>query len=573
MNDEDLLDFLLARWDRTAQKDRVKVWRELLGEISASFRGKPGKAAFLGSFIGSAHFDDDEERRQLLAVARRTMEDGDVDDDPDQDDDCEDRPVASKDLKAKRKKAVEERDALLKEFNVRYAVVRDGGTALVFDDCYDDGLKRRFYDRLKPSALGTLYASRKICTRIDDDGKRHFQPVAKWWLNHEKRREFVNGTVFKPGGEARAGFLNLWQGFGHDPKPGSWEKMRSHMQNVICGGNASYYDYLVGWMARAIQQPSARGEVAIVLRGETRIGKGMLGHALRELFGQHGLHISSSKHLVGNFNVHLRDCVYLFADEAFFAGDKANVSTLKALITEPVLTIEAKYLNAVQCNNNLHILMASNDDWVIPAGLDEARFFVLDVSPERKGDHEYFKAIAAEMENGGYGAMLHELMKYDLEGFNVWDVPKTEALQDQKQYSLGTTFAWLREVIERGFVYQSKLGLEDELHQWWETISFQLIHASYADYANSRGERHPLHQTALIAFLRNKMGWRPTQPRQYTIIVGEHLRGREPAVVYTKARPRCLNVGTLSGAHETFFRATGLSILSDDDFPEPVAAE
>ena len=53
------------------------------------------------------------------------------------------------------------------------------------------------------------------------------------------------------------------------------------------------------------------------------------------ILGQHALHISNSKHLVGNFNAHLRDCVLLFADEAFYAGDKAHVGVLNSLITEP----------------------------------------------------------------------------------------------------------------------------------------------------------------------------------------------------------------------------------------------
>lgn len=565
MRDEDHFDYLLARWNSTPSKDRAKVWRELLAEITSAFRGREGKAAFLGSFLGAAGFDDDDERRQLLVVARRSLEDHDLEEELETTDD-EVRPIAARDLKSKRKEAKAEREALLKEFNSRYAIVREGGAALVFDDCYDDTLKRRFYDRLKPSALQVLYAARKVVTRIDEDGKRHFQTAAKWWLNHEERKEFINGTTFMPAGEARPGFLNLWRGFGFEPRPGRWEKMRSHIQNVVCGGNPSYYDYLMGWMARTVQHPSARGEVAIVLRGETRIGKGMLGHALRELFGQHGLHISSSKHLVGNFNVHLRDCVYLFADEAFFAGDKANVSTLKALITEPVLTIEAKYLNAVQCPNNLHILMASNDEWVVPAGLDEARFFVLDVSPTRRGDHEYFKAIAAEMNAGGYAAMLHELLHYDLSEFNVRAVPKTGALVDQQQYSLGTTFAWLREVIERGYVYESKLGLEDELHQWTDVVSLPLVYASYRDFARSVGERRPLHRGALTKFLGERLGWHKTRPRQYTIIVGEHLRGREPSVVFAKTRPECFGVGSLLDARDAFEKATGLTIEPCVDF-------
>ena len=87
--------------------------------------------------------------------------------------------------------------------------------------------------------------------------------------------------------------------------------------------------------------------------------------------------ISNAKHLTGNFNGHLRDTVLLFADEAFFAGDRAHVGVLKALITEPTLTIEAKYANAVQMPNFVHLMMASNEEWVIPAGPEARRFFGL----------------------------------------------------------------------------------------------------------------------------------------------------------------------------------------------------
>lgn len=46
--------------------------------------------------------------------------------------------------------------------------------------------------------------------------------------------------------------------------------------------------------------------------------------------------------LTGNFNSHLRDCIALFADEAFWAGDRAGESVLKMLVTEPVIPIEGK---------------------------------------------------------------------------------------------------------------------------------------------------------------------------------------------------------------------------------------
>jgi hypothetical protein len=178
------------------------------------------------------------------------------------------------------------------------------------------------------------------------------------------------------------------------------------------------------------------------------------------------------------------------ADEAFFAGDKASLGVLKAIVTERVLTIEAKHVNAVQCANMLHIMMASNNEWVVPAALDERRFFVLDVSDDRKGHHDYFGAIHAEMGDGGYEAMLDELLTYDLSRFNVRDVPKTSALQDQKKRSLDLKLSWWREVLMCGYVFRSELGLEDDFGQWNGFESTEVLFAPYLDYATARGERH-----------------------------------------------------------------------------------
>ena len=119
-------------------------------------------------------------------------------------------------------------------------------------------------------------------------------------------------------------------------------------------------------MARLVQFPALQGEVAIVLRGSEGCGKGTLARALKRILGEHALAISHSKHLTGNFNAHLRDCVFLFADEAFYAGDKAHDGELKAIITELTLTIEAKYQNAIVFPNYLHLMMASNEAWVVP---------------------------------------------------------------------------------------------------------------------------------------------------------------------------------------------------------------
>ena len=42
---------------------------------------------------------------------------------------------------------------------------------------------------------------------------------------------------------------------------------------------------------------------------------------------------------MGNFNAHLRDAIVVFADEAFLVDDKEAEGVLKAMITEPELTL------------------------------------------------------------------------------------------------------------------------------------------------------------------------------------------------------------------------------------------
>src|SRR5262249_30458165 len=146
------------------------------------------------------------------------------------------------------------------------------------------------------------------------------------------------------------------------------------------------------------------------LRGKKGSGKGVVCVNLVKAWGQHGAHIANSKHLVGNFNNHLRDCVMLFADEAFFAGDRQHESVLKALITEPTLPIEGKYMDVVFVRNMLHVYMSSNSDWVVPATHDERRYFVRDVLDTHVGDRPHFNALYKEMEEGGLAAMIFDML-------------------------------------------------------------------------------------------------------------------------------------------------------------------
>jgi hypothetical protein len=218
---------------------------------------------------------------------------------------------------------------------------------------------------------------------------------------------------------------------------------------------------MIKWAAWAIQNPDVPAGVALVLKGDERTGKGTLGRALVKLFGIHGVHILSQQHFTGRFNAPLHQCCLLFADEAFYAGDKRAEGVLKGLLTEPVIPIERKGLDVVRTRNRLHVIMASNHEWVVPASKDAWRFAVFEVSNHRAHDKLYFDALYGQLENGGYGAMLHDLVAMELGDWRPSDdIPQTEALEQQKQ--LSDEGAHWREMLEEAI----EAVLDSENPRW-----------------------------------------------------------------------------------------------------------
>ncbi len=332
----------------------------------------------------------------------------------------------------------------LDEMNSRYFVVNENGKVLVYRPARDHALNREVLERLTFEDLRRLYLNERI-----QFGQKSINK-ADAWLEHKERRQYRGGVTFAPGQSVPPDMLNLWRGFSVAPAPGDWSRIRAHLHDVICDGDETSFAYLCGWLARMVQHPGEAGRVALILRGGRGVGKGTLGTFLLKLFGQHGLYITHAKHLVGNFNAHLRDAVFVFADEAFYAGDRQHEGVLKGLVTDPFVTIEAKHQNAVTARNVTHLLLASNEQWVVPAGSDERRFCVLDVSDRHKQDRAYFKRLHEEADAGGLGAMLHALLAHDLSGFDVFDVPQTAALAEQKMHSLRGPEAWLFDCLQHG---------------------------------------------------------------------------------------------------------------------------
>lgn len=385
-------------------------------------------------------------------------------------------------------------DPWLQLLNERHAVIQNlGGKCRVIEEIMDPTLNRTRITKQSFDDFRNSYMNHFVTIGHTKDGSPVKKSVGKWWLEHEHRRQFRT-IVFAPGREVVDAY-NLWKGFACQASPeGNCQEFLDHVKYNICSGNEEHYKYLLGWMARCVQQPDSAGQVAIVMRGGMGTGKGFFASQFGALFGRHFLQVADPKHLVGSFNAHLRDTVVLFGDEAFYAGDKKHESVLRMLITEESLAIEAKGIDVEVSPNFVHVLLASNNSWVVPAGADERRFFVLDVSDNKKQNIQYFSDLKKKMNDGGREALLYYLLNYDISNFEVRSVPKTKALNEQKLLSMTPEEEWWYNKLEEGRILP-------EHEKWEKSVIKEELFLDYTNYVRRYGIRHRANRTTLGKFL------------------------------------------------------------------------
>lgn len=381
--------------------------------------------------------------------------------------------------------AIEERIAQLNE---SHAVIMIGGRCAVMNEFRDpifstDGMVRWGIDFSSVQDFKHYHANERYPIETEP-GRTKFRDIGSLWFESPLRRQY-RSIVFAPG-ESHNGYYNLYRGFTCRPVKGDWSLMQEHIYSVIASKDTKVFDYILAWLAHLFQQPGGkRPGTSIVLRGDQGVGKGCFVGNIGKMLGCHYLHIANSKQLTGRFNNHLKDALLVFVDEGVWAGDKAAEGVLKAMVTEDYFTIEPKGKDPFTVRSHLRLIVASNNDWVVPAGLKERRFCVLDVSDCHAQDNAYFGRIHDQMDHGGREAMLYDLLNdVDISTFDLNDFPRTAALFDQQVSTMKTAHKFWMERLRAG-------SLRDDTDIWEAYVPTRDLYQDYVNFANAIGDRYP----------------------------------------------------------------------------------
>jgi hypothetical protein len=457
---------------------------------------------------------------------------------------------------------------LLPAINRTFAVVKYGNKTLVAAVVGKD------VDFMKPDDFHNMLANLIVRETIEKkDSKESSQKpltiqVSKLWFKWSHRRQYVGrGVVFEPGGPLAIpkDMLNIYRGFGVKPKQGDWSLMRNHIRDVICSGNDEHFQYLIKWMAYGVQHLDRPIGVAIALRGEEGAGKGFLWRNYGKLFGKHFKHLSHGEHLTGKFNAALAEACAVFLDEALWAGDRKGEQILKALVTEDTFQLERKFCDPIPVKNRLRIMIASNNQWIVPVSTRGRRYCVLDVgsqfADEKSPAHKaYWDPLQAQFGDNapddGRAAMLYDLLHMDLSGFNVRDVPKSAAKTEQKLLTLRGTEAWLLEVLQDGAITTPSHGLGSTTK--WGPNGLQInVEDAYEAFKNFSHGRE---------YRRTKEWW----SRDIRHLLKDCVSDGRPRAD-NPDRKRKLTLGPLDDCRKAYARSIGADDIEWDPLDEAIA--
>lgn len=444
------------------------------------------------------------------------------------------------------------------EFNRRYLVSMVSGRTVVAKFEWDYGLQRETLVFSKKEALVDYWADTSVWS---DEAEKPVQVFPLWW-HWPKRRKFER-IVLDPSDRAEPDCFNLWRGLSCEAKPGDWSTIRYHLLEVLCGGNEGYFDWLVRWAARCVQQPEARAESAVVLIGKQGTGKGAFAALLgRRYFRQHWQHVSHQEHFVGRFNSTLLDCLFVHVDECVSPNNKQAVAQFKSLVTEAQIQLEPKGLEKFQAPNRLKLVLTSNDSKVIEVTADDRRYFALRVSEKHAKDPVYFGKLWAAIEGEEAEHFLHDLLQLDLSDFDFRNPPHTDELNRHKLLSREPVVRWWHAVLNSG---ELLLGLRADERMFVKSDDgeadfqqMQDMRASWPAYVHKR-DLYAAHAAWARAYNKGQAELSSNLSKLlFELVPDGRLRSVRPSAPAGEERPRQYAVPPLEDCREAFLRALNI---------------
>lgn len=169
---------------------------------------------------------------------------------------------------------------------------------------------------------------------------------------------------------------------------------------------------LLSYMASLAQNPGAKFQWTIVLQGCEGNGKSVLIECLIRCVGPQYSHTPNAQDISNKFNAWLDGKLFIGVEEIYVQDRRDMLETLKVLITNRRVEIQAKGSDQITGDNRANFFLCTNHPDAVPKTLRDRRYSVLLTAQQE------FEDIAASGMDGDYFPHLYDWLR-DENGFAI----------------------------------------------------------------------------------------------------------------------------------------------------------
>jgi uncharacterized protein DUF5906/uncharacterized protein DUF3854 len=297
----------------------------------------------------------------------------------------------------------------LHELNAEVAYVRDPGLVVVVGE----GRRMRASDFVQHA-----YSNRHFYEEsLTPQGKPKIakKKAAQAWLEWERRFELSRMT-YAPGQPrvTREGEYNTWPGWGVEPRRGDVKPWRD-LLDFLFFGMPEERRWFERWCALPLQRPGAKMYAAAVLWGvETGTGKSLAGVSLGRIYGTNYT-LLGDRELNDGRNAWAEHKQFVLGDDVTGHDQRRHADRLKAMITQPMIRIDQKFVPSYTVPDLINYMFTSNHPDAFFLEDRDRRYFVHEVT-EQPMPREFYVYYMRWLDSGGSQALFHHLLGLDVGG-------------------------------------------------------------------------------------------------------------------------------------------------------------
>jgi hypothetical protein len=326
-----------------------------------------------------------------------------------------------------------------------------------------------FFNR---SNLMTSYEHwQTVETYTDNDGneKTRKKQFINQWLKDPCKKVYEDIGIYPNKDKCPPTILNMWKDFDMEsvdkyiPMIEERDFLLNHIR-ILCNHDDAVYQYFIRWIAQMIQYPDVKS-ICPILISEEGGGKGTLMELFQKMLGSNKVYETTtpSKNVWGGSSNSLMKSAFLVnLNEMSQKESYGAEGQIKALITDPTITIKELYSNPIVVNSFHRFIITSNGDEAVSKKAGDRRKFIIRCSDELckakfKNDEDKHNELSKYhdkshklLEDVNVIKTVYDYFKYEIEDmhdFKRLSMPETEHDLETQAINIDTISLWLEHYV------------------------------------------------------------------------------------------------------------------------------